>query len=49
MKALKAKEKNRIGMDQLKENWGKRCSHTKEFWLRKGQFALSSVDVLRKG
>lgn len=34
-------------MLQLRENWRKRCSHTKEFWVRKGQCALPHVDVLR--
>lgn len=34
-------------MLQLRENWRKRCSHTKEFWVRKGQYALPHVDVLR--
>lgn len=47
MKVLKAKGK-RIGMAQLRENRRKRCSHTKEFWVRKGQCALPHVDVLRQ-
>lgn len=31
----------------VRENWRKRCSHTKEFWVRKGQCALPHADVLR--
>lgn len=47
MKVLKAKGK-RIGMAQSRENRRKRCSHTKEFWVRKGQCALPHLDVLRQ-
>lgn len=47
MKVLTAKGKG-IGMAQLRENRRKRCSHTKEFWVRKGQCALPHVDVLRQ-
>lgn len=47
MKVLTAKGKG-TGTAQLRDNRRKRCSHTKEFWVRKGHCALPHVDVLRQ-